>query len=195
MIRHDFFQAWREAGFPTTIVDLTLAMIEDRLRRLAVAAVGGAELLATSDVAALRAAVDLAPFTVSADEEKSKAFLTAADCLAEDCGGGFGHKTPRRVDIRDRRWQDSGIVFCASESELQSVAPVVDAAGAIYFSASADHIREKSGGKRAFELDRDPGIRRVTPSAMIMAVLGGVQIYSLLHDRGQSMFGVCFCTR
>ena len=89
MIRHDFFQTWREAGFPTTIVDLTLAMIEDRLGRLAVAAVGGAELLATSDVAALRAAVDLAPFTVSADEEKSKAFLTAADCLAEDCGGGL----------------------------------------------------------------------------------------------------------
>jgi hypothetical protein len=31
MIRHDFFQARRETSFPTTIVDLTLTMIEDRL--------------------------------------------------------------------------------------------------------------------------------------------------------------------
>jgi len=187
MIRHDFFEAWWETGFPTTIVFLTLTMIEDRLGRLAVATVGGAELLTTSDVAALRAAVDLAPFTVTADEEESKAFLTAADCLAEGWGGLFLHKAPRRVDIRDRRWQDISTVFCASESELQSVAPVVDAAGAICFSASADHIREKSGGKRVLELDRDPRIRRVTPSAMIMAVLGGVQIYSLFHGRGQSI--------
>jgi hypothetical protein len=29
MIRHGFFQAWRETGFPTTVVDLT--MIEDCL--------------------------------------------------------------------------------------------------------------------------------------------------------------------
>ncbi len=62
------------------------------------------------------------------------------------------------------------------------MAPVVSAAGAIYFSASADHIREKSGGKRALELERNPGVRLVAPAAMIMAVVGGVQIYSVLHD-------------
>ena len=147
-------------------------------------------LLTAGDVAALRAAVDLAPFTVTADEEESKAFLAAADCLAEGCGGLFLHKAPWRVDIRDRRWHDSCTVFCASESELQSVAPVVDAAGALYFSVSADHIREKSGGKRVLELDRDPGIRRVAPGAMIMAVLGDVQIYSLFQGRGHSEGGV-----
>jgi len=64
------------------------------------------------------------------------------------------------------------------------VAPVVSAAGAIYFSASADHIREKSGGERALELERNPGVRLVAPAAMIMAVVGGVQIYSHFHDRG-----------
>lgn len=102
MIRHDFFEAWWETGFPTTIVFLTLTMIKDRLGRLAVATVGGAELLTTSDVAALRAAVDLAPFTVTADEEESKAFLTAADSLAEGWGVSFaqsasesGHPRPK----------------------------------------------------------------------------------------------------
>ena len=64
------------------------------------------------------------------------------------------------------------------------MAPVVSAAGAIYFSASADHTREKSGGKRALELERNPGVRLVAPAAMIMAVVGGVQIYSHFNDRG-----------
>ena len=48
-----------------------------------------------------------------------------------------------------------------------------------------DHTWEKSGAKRALELDRDPGSWRVAPSARIMAVLGDVQIYSLFQDRGQ----------
>ena len=114
------------------------------------------------------------------------ASLTTTDCLAEGCRGLILHEAPRIVDIRNRRWQYSVIVFCASETELQSVAPVVDAAGAIYFSASADHTREKSGGKRALELERNPGVRLVAPAAMIMAVVGGVQIYSLFHDRGHN---------
>ena len=147
--------------------------------------VGSAELLAAGEVAALRTAVDLATVAVSTDEEESMASLTTTDCLAEGCRGLILHEAPRIVDIRDRRWQYSVIVFCASETELQSVAPVVSAAGAIYFSASADHIREKSGGERALELERNPGVRLVAPAAMIMAVVGGVQIYSLFHDRGQ----------
>ncbi len=108
-------------------------------------------LFAPGDGAALRTAVDLATVTESADEEESMTSLMTTDCLAEEYGDMLLHKGPRIVDIRDRRWQDSGIVFCASETELQSVAPAVGAAGAIYFSASADHIREKSGMKRALK--------------------------------------------
>ena len=107
--------------------------------------------------------------------------LAGCGWLAWGCRGLILHEAPRIVDIRDRRWQYSVIVFCASETELQSVAPVVSAAGAIYFSASADHIREKSGGERALELERNPGVRLVAPAAMIMPVVGGVQIYSLFH--------------
>ena len=152
MIRHDFFQGRRETS---SIVDLPLTMIEDRLGGLAVAAVGGAELLTTGDVAALRTAVDLATVAISSDEEESMASPTTTDCLAEDCRGLILHEAPRIVEIRDRRWQNSSIVFCASETELQSVAPVVDAAGAIYFSARTDHIRGKSGMKRALQLESE----------------------------------------
>ena len=112
-------------------------------------------LLAPGCVAALRTAVDLATVAESADEEKSMTSLTTTDCLAEDCGDVLLHKGPRIVDIRDRRWQNSNSVFCASETELQSVAPVVDAAGAIYFSARTDHIRGKSGMKRALQLESE----------------------------------------
>ena len=58
-------------------------------------------------------------------------------------------------------------------------------AGRIEPNELPDHIREKSGGKRALDLDRSPGIGQVAPSAMIVAVLGSVQMYSLFRVRGQ----------
>ena len=131
MIRHDFFQACSETGLTTAVVVLTLTMIEDCLGGLAVASVGGTVLFAPGDGAAFRTAVDLATVAESADEEESMTSLATTDCLAEECGDAFLHKGPRIVDIRDRRWQNSNIVFCASVTELQSVAPVVDAAGAM----------------------------------------------------------------
>lgn len=51
-----------------------------------------------------------------------------------------------------------------------------------------DHIREKSGWKSALELERNPGVRLIAPAATIMAVGGGVQIYSLFRDRGQAVW-------
>jgi hypothetical protein len=116
---------------------------------LAVASVRGTVLLAPGNMAALSTAVDLTTIAVAADEKESLTSLMTTDCLAEDGVGVLLHKGPRIVDIRDRRWQNPSIVFCASETELQSVTPVVDAAGVMYFSASADHIREKSGMKMA----------------------------------------------
>ncbi|MFN6200976.1 MAG: hypothetical protein ACK496_00680 [Acidobacteriota bacterium] len=116
---------------------------------MAVASVRSTVLLAQGNMAALSTAVDLTTIAVAADEKESLTSLMTTDCLAEDGVGVLLHKGPRIVDIRDRRWQNPSIVFCASETELQSVTPVVDAAGVMYFSASADHIREKSGMKMA----------------------------------------------
>jgi hypothetical protein len=115
---------------------------------LAVASVRGTVLLAPGNIAALSTGVDLTTIAVATDEEESLTSLMTTDCLAEDGVGVLLHKRPRIVDIRDRRWENPNMVFCASETELQSVAPVVDAAGAMYFSASA-YIREKSGMKMA----------------------------------------------
>lgn len=76
----------RHAGLSTalSIPALPVAMIEPRLRALAIAAVGASVLLEPCVLAALQAAVAMTAVTMSADKERRAAFAAEANSQTEN---------------------------------------------------------------------------------------------------------------